>query len=66
MQCRVREGDLVHLYHVIAPQKKAVMPNELFVNKVVELHEEETVRRTVGAGEDRRGWGGGCERHGLV
>ena len=59
MQCRVREGDLVHLYHVIAPQKKAVMPNELFVNKVVELHEGETVRRTVGAGEDTRmGWRG--------
>ena len=51
---RVREGDLVHLYHVIAPRQKAVMPNELFVNKVVELHEEETVRRTVGTDRSQR------------
>ena len=43
---RVREGDQVHLYHVVAPGQYAVLSSDMGVGEVIE-NEDETARRIV-------------------
>ena len=42
---RYRDGDMVHLFHVIAPGQYVVLSSDLGVDEVVE-NSEETSRRT--------------------
>ena len=46
--CRLKDGDQVHLLHIIAPRQMAVMSGG---GGVVELNEAETKRRTVSQSE---------------